>query len=99
MKNNNTTLPNTEGRAHKSLKDLNLCDDFLFDVVTEDMQSCKDILELILGRELKAIYNKEGQKVIHNPPGKRGICLDFFVEDMDGSIFDVEMQIRPTRLS
>lgn len=92
MKNNTITIPNTTGRTHKSLKDLNLCDDFLFDVVTEDMQSCKDILEIILGRELKAIYNKEGQKVIHNLPGKRGIRLDFYVEDMDGSLFDVEMQ-------
>lgn len=92
MKNKSTAEKNNNERVYKPLKELNLCDDFLFDVVTEDIQSCKDILEIILGREIKAIYNKEGQKVIHNLPSKRGIRMDFYVEDMDGNLFDVEMQ-------
>ena len=37
---------------------------------------------------------KEGQKVIHNLPGNRGIRLDFYVEDDQGQVFDVEMQKR-----
>lgn len=79
-------------RPKKPLKDLNFCDDFLFDVVTEDIDTCKDILEIIIGREIKQIYRKEGQKVVHNIPGRRGIRMDFYVEDIDGTLFDVEMQ-------
>lgn len=76
------------------LKELNLIDDFLFDVSTEDLEVCRIILELSLGFKIKSIRWKEGQKVVHNLPGKRGIRMDFCVEDEDGNIFDVEMQKR-----
>lgn len=48
---------------YKPLSEQNLADDFLFDVVTVDLETCKDIIEI-------------------------------YVEDMDGNIFDVEMQKR-----
>ena len=76
------------------LQKLNLTDDFLFDVTTENLEASKIIIELSLGITIKEIAWKEGQKVIHNLPGKRGIRLDFYVEDSDGRIFNVEMQKR-----
>lgn len=76
------------------LQKLNLMDDFLFDAATMDIEACKIILELSLGIEIRSIRWKEGQKVIHNLPGKRGIRMDFYVEDEEGSLFDVEMQKR-----
>lgn len=76
------------------LQRLNLLDDFLFDVTTVDIEACQIIVELSLGIRIKDIRWKEGQKVVHNLPGKRGIRMDFYVEDMDGRIFDVEMQKR-----
>lgn len=76
------------------LQRLNLMDDYLFDAATVDLEACKIILELSLGITIKKISWKEGQKVIHNLPGKRGIRMDFYVEDGDGRIFDVEMQKR-----
>lgn len=76
------------------LQNLNLVDDFLFDVTTEDLEACKIIIELSLGITIKEIRWKEGQKVLHNLPGKRGIRLDFYVEDMENNIFNVEMQKR-----
>lgn len=77
-----------------SLQDLNLIDDFLFDVTTEDLEACKIIIELSLGITIREIQWKEGQKVIHNLPGKRGIRLDFYVKDIENRIFNVEMQKR-----
>lgn len=77
-----------------SLQNLNLMDDFLFDVATVDLEACKIILELSLGLEIRSIRWKEGQKVIHNLPGKRGIRMDFYVEDEEGKLYDVEMQKR-----
>ena len=69
-------------------------DDFLFDAATVDLETCKIIIELSLGITIRNIVWKEGQKVIHNLPGSRGIRLDFYVEDDQGQVFDVEMQKR-----
>lgn len=77
-----------------SLQKLNLMDDFLFDAATVDLEVCKIIIELSLGITIRSIEWKEGQKVIHNLPGSRGIRMDFYVEDDLGQVFDVEMQKR-----
>ena len=76
------------------MQELNLTDDFLFDVATEELENCKTIIELTTGLRLKSLKWKSGQKVIHNLPGKRGVRLDFIAESEDGRIFDVEMQNR-----
>lgn len=83
-----------ETNALTPLCELNLVDDFLFDVTTEDLEACKIIIELSLGIKIKEIRWKEGQKVIHNLPGRRGIRLDFYVKDIESRIFNVEMQKR-----
>lgn len=80
--------------ACPSLQSLNLVDDFLFDAATEDLEACKIIIELSLGISIREIRWKEGQKVLHNLPGKRGIRMDFYVVDMENRIFNVEMQKR-----
>lgn len=64
-------------------------DDFLFDAATVDLETCKIIIELSLGITIQNIVWKEGQKVIHNLPGNRGIRLDFYVEDDQGQVFDL----------
>lgn len=84
----------SESLQTKTLQELNLMDDFLFDVATEDLEVCKIIIELSLNMRLQSIRWKEGQKVVHNLPGRRGIRMDFCAEDADGNYFDVEMQKR-----
>ncbi len=91
--NNSIKLPEST-RKERTLKDLNLTDDFLFDVTTENLENCKYIIELSLGIELRELRWKENQKVIHNIPGKRGIRMDFIAESIAGELFDVEMQKR-----
>ena len=83
-----------QAKESKTLQELNLTDDFLFDVTTEELENCKAIIELTTGLRLKSLKWKSGQKVIHNLPGKRGVRLDFIAESEDGRIFDVEMQNR-----
>ena len=80
--------------CEKSFGELDLVDDYMFDVVTEDLESCKLILELAMGIRIKKIRWRENQKVIHNLPGKRGARLDFYVETEEGTVYDVEMQKR-----
>ncbi len=65
----------TDNEPFNPLKDMKLMDDFLFDVATVDLETCKIIIELSLGITLTKIAWKEGQKVVHNLPGKRGIRM------------------------
>lgn len=78
----------------KPFSELSLIDDFMFDVATSDLEICKYIVELSMNIKIREIRWKEGQKQIHNLPGKRGIRLDFYVVDMKGTIYNVEMQNR-----
>lgn len=94
METDRQELPHTKERKIKPFQELNLMDDYMFDLATLDIETCKDIVELSLHIRIREIRWKEGQKVIHNLPGKRGIRLDFYVEDIDGVIFNVEMQIK-----
>lgn len=80
--------------AMEALQNMNLADDFLFDVATVDLDVCKAILELSMNIKIRSIRWKEGQKVIRNLPGRRGIRMDFYVEDESGRLYDVEMQKR-----
>ena len=91
VKNENFIM---QAKESKTLQELNLTDDFLFDVATQELENCKAIIELTTGLRLKSLKWKSGQKVIHNLPGKRGVRLDFIAESEDGRIFDVEMQNR-----
>ena len=91
VKNENFIM---QAKESKTLQELNLTDDFLFDVATEELENCKAIIELTTGLRLKRLKWKSGQKLIHNLPGKRGVRLDFIAESEDGRIFDVEMQNR-----
>lgn len=88
-------LPTQEKRI-KPLRELNLIDDYMFDVATIDLEMCKAIIELSLNIRIQEIKWKEGQKVMHNLPSKRAIRLDFYVRDIQGQLFNVEMQKRNT---
>ena len=50
------------------LRKLNLLDDFLFDVATVDLETCKIILELSLGIRIKKLSWREDRKSSHNLP-------------------------------
>ena len=80
----------------KPLRELNLIDDYMFDVATMDLETCKAIIELSLNIRIQEIEWKEGQKVVHNLPGNREIRLDFYVKDTDDRVFNVEMQKKNT---
>ena len=75
------------------LQKLNLMDDFLFDAATGDLETCRIIIELSLGIRIRNIAWKEGQKVIRNLPGNRGIRMDFYVDStfMDMGCTDIHL--------
>ena len=76
----------------KTIQDLNLEDDFLFAKVMTDQYICKRVLEKILDIKISRIEMPQDQKVIDLLLESKGIRLDIYVNDEDGTIYNVEMQ-------
>ena len=62
----------------KSVKELNLEDDFLFAKVMTDEYVCKIVLEKILNIEIKEVKMPEEQKVINILAENKGVRLDIY---------------------
>ncbi|EHJ00459.1 Conserved hypothetical protein CHP01784 [Clostridium sp. DL-VIII] len=77
---------------HKTLKELNLEDDFLFAKVMSDKAICKELLENILDIEIEKVELVEEQKTIDLLLESKGIRLDVYVKDEENTIYNVEMQ-------
>ena len=85
-----------EQKVMKPLKELNLLDRFLFDEVMEDPQTARDILEILLGREVPLLDYNETEKEYRRSPQYRSIRIDVFALDAEGNIYDAEMQGKNT---
>ena len=77
---------------NKTLKELNLEDDFLFAKVMSDKEICKELLEKILEIEIEKVEMVEEQKTIDLLLESKGIRLDVYVKDENNTIYNVEMQ-------
>ena len=76
----------------KSVKELNLEEDFLFAKVMTDEYVCKIVLEKILNIEIKEVKMPEEQKVINILAENKGIRLDIYVNDDQNTVYNIEMQ-------
>ena len=76
----------------KSIRSLNLDDDFLFSKVMSDSNVCKKVLEKILGVSIREIVVPATQHTIDLTYDGRGIRLDVYVNDAEGTVYNVEMQ-------
>lgn len=76
----------------KTIKELNLEDDFLFAKVMSDTEICKEVLEKILNVKIEKIIVLEEQKVIDLLIESKGIRLDVYVQDENNTVYNVEMQ-------
>ena len=80
---------------NKEYDELCFTDDFLFcKILTEDLELCKNLLELILGIEIRKVKCAVGQKTIRNAYKSKGVRFDVYVEDDEDSAFDIEMQVK-----
>lgn len=76
----------------KTLKELNLEDDFLFAKVMSDKEICKTFLEKLLEIEIYKVEIPENQKTIDLLLESKGIRLDIYVKDENNTVYNVEMQ-------
>lgn len=76
----------------KRIEDLNLTDDFLFAKVMSDEEICRRVLETLLGLSIRKVSLPQPQKTIDLQPDSKGIRLDIYADDEDGTIYNCEMQ-------
>lgn len=80
----------------KTLKDLNLLDRFLFSEAMADPENMRDVLEIILGRDIMLAHLPQPEKEQNISPQYRGIRLDVWSKDTEGKVYDAETQNKDT---
>lgn len=80
-------------RSHlKRFEDLTFTDDFMFcKTLTENPDLCKELAELIIGRNIARIVSVHQQKAVEILPDGRGVRFDVCLEGEE-EICDIEMQ-------
>lgn len=90
--NNQSTFLLTKEPQPK-LQDLNLSNSFLFGEVMWDEETSKDVLEIILQKEIKKVIIVNKEQHLDSDPKYKGIRLDIYIKDEENTIYNVEMQV------
>ena len=77
----------------KAYHDLTFADDFMFcNIMQNNLDICKDLVELILDRKIGEIKFSEAQKALDIKLGQKGVRLDVYFEDDFDTLYNIEMQ-------
>ena len=79
-------------RARKSFDELTITDDFIFCLVMQDKSVCTTVLNMVLSNSIGPITDITYQKTFDQVGYAKGIRLDVWVTDSNGTVYDVEMQ-------
>lgn len=72
---------------------ITLTNDIMFSSVFHDPEYCRELLQRILDIEITELEISEDQKSIRVKPWHKGIRLDIYVKDINGNVYDIEMQV------
>lgn len=79
-------------KAEEKFQKLQFRDDFLFcKILFENPDIAKDLLEMILNIKIKKVIPQK-QKAIEITAEARGVRLDVYLDDEQGTVYDLEMQ-------
>ncbi len=79
----------------RRLLELSLTDDFLFNLFMQEEgneELLKGVLERLLGKKIVEIKIREKQHSIVTDPDFHGSRLDAYIRDIDGNVYNVEVQ-------
>lgn len=78
---------------NKRYEELTFTDDFMFcKVLTNNLNLCNELLEMILNVKICKIENVIDQKAINITADAKSVRLDVYVEDDEETIYNIEMQ-------
>ncbi|MEL3907145.1 MAG: hypothetical protein P1P65_09010 [Treponema sp.] len=75
----------------KNFDDLTIVDDYMFCIVMEDPELCKELLTMMFKNKIGKIVRLSQQKPIENQIASKGVRPDIVVEDEYGKMYDIEM--------
>lgn len=82
----------------KKYEELDFTDDFLFcKILTNNLDLCRQLLEVILDMKIQKVKLPENQKTIKITREGKGIRLDVYAEDEENTVYDIEMQAADTK--
>ena len=91
-------MENVEKKQTK-WEDLGISNDFLFGKVMQDAELCKELLQRILpDMDIDHVEYPELQKTIKEDFDAKGVRLDAYVNDGEGTVYDIEMQAATSKL-
>ena len=77
---------------------LTFTNNFVFCKVLENnLDLCRQLLELILGVKIKKVELADKEKVLDITPDGKSVRLDIYVEDSEGTVYNIEMQVAAKR--
>ena len=76
----------------KDFQSLTLADDFMFGEIMRQVRFCKPFLEALLDTKIADIHVVDKQKDLTDEYNYHGIRLDVYIEDDNGTKYDIEMQ-------
>lgn len=91
MKIEHSSLIGTFEQKKAQVAKFNLMHDDFFAIVMKDKQVCEYVLEILLGRQLKAL-SVQTQYALRNLPG-HSVVLDVLAEDEEHKLYNVEIQV------
>ena len=77
--------------AEKKLKDQTIKNNFVFGAVMCEENNCKKLLELVLQIPIARVEVSKEKSIVYHPAFK-GVRLDVYAEDGQGTHYDIEMQ-------
>lgn len=81
----------------KKFEELEFKDDFMFGVIMRNPRYCKPFLETILGVKISHLEYPKSQETIDLTSDAKSVRLDVYVEDGQGTIYNIEMQTASNR--
>ena len=81
----------------KPWEELTIQDDYIFQHVMHNPEICKHFLEKLLGLKIKIITYMQLEKTVDLRYESKGVRFDIYVEDENGTAYDVEMQTSTDR--
>ena len=88
----NKTIENQYFEDEKSYEELTITDNFMFAKVMLNEQLCKEFLEMILHIRIRRIEYYNDEKTLKKFYHSKGIRLDVYLNDENGTIYNIEMQ-------
>lgn len=76
----------------KTYDELTIVDNFIFAKVMSKPDICKEFLEIVLDIKIKNISYPEDEKTISIVDESKSVRLDVYVDDDQGTIYNIEMQ-------